>query len=102
MAGTDGQTTDPLIEQLEREPFGFDFFRAVRLLENHRRDLPRIGTSRSPAEDPVRFCQNPSLNFAPAALEAWKADAASPAPKLFLSFFGLCGPNGPLPPHLTE
>jgi type VI secretion system protein ImpH len=102
MAGTDGQTTDSLIEKLRQEPFGFDFFRAVRLLENHRRDLPRVGTSHSPAEDPVRFCQNPSLAFAPAALEAWKMDANAPAPKLFLSFFGLCGPNGPLPPHLTE
>jgi type VI secretion system protein ImpH len=102
MAGTDGKTADSLIEKLAQEPYGFDFFRAVRLLENQRRDLPRVGASQSPAEDPVRFCQNPSLIFAPAALEAWRIDAGAPAPKLFLSFFGLCGPHGPLPPHITE
>jgi type VI secretion system protein ImpH len=102
MADTDGKTADSLIEKLAQEPYGFDFFRAVRLVENQRRDLPRVGASQSPAEDPVRFCQNPSLIFAPAALEAWRTEAGAPVPKLFLSFFGLCGPNGPLPPHITE
>lgn len=102
MAGTDGQTTDSLIEQLAREPFRFDFFRAVRLLENQRRDLPRVGCSLSPADDPVRFGQNPSLSFAPSTLEAFQPGAPGAVPRLFVRFLGLLGPNGPLPPHLTE
>jgi len=102
MAGTTGQTPNYLTDELARNPFAFDFFRAVRLLENSRRDLPRIGRSLSPSEDPLRFCQNPSLAFAPSSLEAFQQRAEDPAPKLFLRFFGLLGPNAPLPPHLTE
>jgi type VI secretion system protein ImpH len=102
MAGTDGKTTDPLIRQLEQEPFGFDFFRAVRLLECHRPDLPRVGRSASPAEDPVRFGQNPSLVFASSTIEAFGPAAPGAAPRFLVRFFGLLGPNAPLPPHLTE
>jgi type VI secretion system protein ImpH len=102
MAGTDGQTTNSLIEQLAREPFRFDFFRAVRLLENQRRDLPRVGCSLSPADDPVRFGQNPSLAFAPSAIEAFQPAPPGAVPKLFVRFLGLLGPNGPMPLHLTE
>ena len=100
MAGTDGQTPDSLIELLAQKPFAFDFFRAVRLLENHRRDLPRIGHSLIPAEDPVRFCQNPSLAFSPATLEAFKQENG--LARLYVYFFGVFGPNAPLPPHFTE
>jgi type VI secretion system protein ImpH len=102
MAGTTGQAPNHLIDELAKNPFAFDFFRAVRLLENSRPDLPRIGWSQSPAEDPLRFCQNPSLAFAPSALEALQCPPGGGCPKLFIRFFGLLGPNAPLPPHLTE
>jgi type VI secretion system protein ImpH len=102
MAGPDRKTPDHLIDELARRPFAFDFFRAVRLLENSRTDLPRVGASLSPAQDPVRFCQNPSLTFAPSTLEAFEQGPEDGCPKLFVRFFGLLGPNAPLPPHLTE
>ena len=102
MAGTDGQTPASLIEDLARHPCTFDFFRAVRLLENHRRDLPRVGTSDSPKQDPVRFRQNPSLAFAPSTIESYLQAPDDSAPALYVHFFGLLGPNAPLPPHLTE
>jgi type VI secretion system protein ImpH len=102
MAGPDRQTTDPVIERLTRAPFAFDFFRAVRLLESLRPDCPRIGHSLSPSQDPVRFGQNPSLAFAPSTIEAFRQTDATGVPKLNVRFFGLFGPNAPLPPHLTE
>ena len=102
MADPDRQAPNHLIEELVQRPFGFDFFRAVRLIENCRRDLPRLGRSLSPAQDPVRFCQNPSLIFAPSTLESFQPAAGDSPPKLHVRFFGLLGPNGPLPPHLTE
>jgi type VI secretion system protein ImpH len=102
MAGADGQTPNNLIDELAENPFAFDFFRAIRLLENSRPDLPRIGFSNSPSEDPIRFCQRPSLAFAPSTLEALEKRADDQVPKLFVRSFGLFGPNGPLPPHLTE
>jgi type VI secretion system protein ImpH len=102
MALTDGQTTNHLTSDLAQNPFAFDFYRAVRVLENLRRDLPRVGHSLSPTRDPVRFCQNPSLAFAPSTLEAFEPEGAGGRSRLYLRFFGMLGPNAPLPPHLTE
>jgi type VI secretion system protein ImpH len=102
MAGTNGQAANHLIDALAREPYAFDFYRAVRLLESCHPERPRIGYSYSPSEDPIRFAQNPSLGFAPSSLE--KLDLSNPdgVPRLFVHLFGLFGPNGPLPPHVTE
>ena len=102
MAGTDRQTPDHLIDELERNPFAFDFFRAVRLLESSRPDLPRVGHSLSPTEDALRFRQNPSLEFAPSSLEKLKRLPEKEYAELFVRFFGMLGPNAPLPPHLTD
>ena len=102
MAGTNGQAPHHLVKNLAENPFAFDFFRAVRLLENSRPDLPRVGWASTPKDDPVRFCQNPSLEFASSTLEAFQQGPEDDFPKLFLKFFGMLGPNAPLPPHLTE
>ncbi|HEY1789644.1 MAG TPA: type VI secretion system baseplate subunit TssG [Verrucomicrobiae bacterium] len=102
MAGPDRKTPDNLVAELAERPFAFDFFRAVRLLESRRRDLPRVGSSLSPAQDAVRFGQTPSLAFPPSTLESVEPRESDGGAKLFVRFFGLFGPNAPLPPHLTE
>jgi type VI secretion system protein ImpH len=100
MAGTKGKTSNDLIEELVRESFGFDFFRSVRFVQSARPDLPPIGYSNSPAHDPIRFCQNPTLAFSPHTIEAARLQGG--ILKMYVQFFGLFGPNGPLPRHLTE
>lgn len=102
MALTSGHATDHLIEQLSREPHRFDFFWAVRLVENRYRDHPRIGCSSSPKDDPIRFGQNPSLAFAPSTIESLDGAPDRDVPKMYVSFLGLLGPNGPMPLHFTE
>ncbi len=102
MAGPDGQTPDPLIAKLAEKPYAFDFNAAVRLLQSHFPDLPRIGHSWFPSQDPVRFGQNPALDFAPSTLEAVKQKDPSRPPMIYSRNFGLFGPNGPLPLCLTE
>jgi len=101
MAGTGGQTSDTLIADLEKNPFAYDFFQAARLLQSRFADKPRIGCSLSPGQDPVRFAQSPSLAFPPSTLERVQTGPGG-APKVFVNFFGLMGPNGPLPIHFTE
>jgi type VI secretion system protein ImpH len=91
-----------MIEEMSKRPYAFDFFRAVRLLEAQRKDLPRVGFSLSPSEDPVRFLQKPSMRFAPSAIESVQAEPGNPVPRMTVNFFGLFGPNAPLPPHITE
>jgi type VI secretion system protein ImpH len=45
--------------RLAESPYSFDFFMAVRRMECAMSQLPRMGHSKRPREDPVRFCQEP-------------------------------------------
>jgi type VI secretion system protein ImpH len=98
-AATRGLT---LLEALEAEPFRFGFYQALRKLEAEFRDHARLGESTSVTEDPIRLGQKPSLAFAPSTLAAFRRDSKRYAGRLEVFFFGLFGPNGPLPLHLTE
>jgi len=91
-----------LLRRLADEPHKFDFFQAVRLLENAHPGLPRVGTSLRLRDDPIRFAQTPSLSFAPAALASFTPSDGNAPPTLTQRFFGLFGANGPLPLHMTE
>jgi type VI secretion system protein ImpH len=88
-----------------RAPQQFDFFQVLRRLEALYRDRPerpRFGAALRPREEPIRLAHEPSLAFAPAALAALRPGRAGAPPTLSVNFFGLLGPNGPLPLHLTE
>ena len=104
-----GGTPDPDLDRraaverrIEAEPYGFGFFEALRRLEAGRSDGGRLGSSLRAGEDPVRIGQEPTLIFAPATLAAFKASALGSPARLATFFFGLFGPNGGLPLHLTE
>ncbi len=102
MANPSRPTTDSVIARLAEKPFEFDFFAAVRRLQSCVPDLPRVGHSWSPAQDPLRFAQSPSLDFAPATLERVQQKDNERPPVLYARHFGLLGPNGPLPLCYTE
>lgn len=90
---------DPVTERLFREPFAFDFFQAVRLLELlHDRSTP---TEVVPTEV-VRFSV-PDTDAFPASqiVDLKPAQADTPA-ILKVNFFGLTGPSGVLPQHYTH
>jgi len=91
-----------LLAALKAAPHQFGFFQAVRLLENAHPELPRVGTSLRLRDDPIRFAQMPTLAFPPATLSGFDPGADGKPPTLTVRFFGLFGPNGPLPLHLTE
>ncbi|WP_296653557.1 type VI secretion system baseplate subunit TssG [Paraburkholderia sp.] len=95
---------DPVnvLRLLEDDAYRFDFFQAVRLIENAWPERPRVGESLVPRDDSVRFTQRPELIFHPTTLGAFSRGKAGHAPQLAVNFFGLLGPNGPLPTHLTE
>ena len=91
-----------LWQALSSSPFAFDFYEALRRIECALPKRPRIGEARRVQEDAVRFGQEPSLAFATSTLAAFIPGDQSRAPRLTQNFFGLMGPNGPLPLHLTE
>jgi type VI secretion system protein ImpH len=104
MAGETRATPSYLeLQQALREaPFEFGFFQALRRIECANTGKPRIGQAARPADEPLRLCQEPSLSFAPSTLSSFEPSSAGRAAHLFVRFFGLFGPNGPLPLHLSE
>jgi type VI secretion system protein ImpH len=88
-------------ENLAQAPYHFGFYEALRQLECLHNEFPRIGYASRPEDDKVRLGQTPSLQFAPATLASFEIGSAEAA-RLSVYFFGLFGPNGPLPLHLTE
>lgn len=90
-----------LLKQIEEAPHAFDFYQAVRRLDCAHPDKPQTGHSSRLADDPIRFGQEASMAFAPATLQGLETSSGKP-PRLIQRFFGLCGPQGPLPLHLTE
>ena len=91
---------DPLLD-VAAAPHQFDFYRVMRRLEAHHADKPRLGTARRPVDEPVRLGQAADLSFAPSSLSAVDLHDRSGRPRIEVRFFGLFGPNGPLPLHLT-
>jgi type VI secretion system protein ImpH len=104
MAGEDRTAADALAfaQALERAPYRYEFYEALRRLECLHRDAPRFGKAPRLADDPVRLAQEPSLAFAPASLASFDSRDGERPPRLAVFLFGLFGPNGPLPLHLTE
>ena len=104
MATEDRPRPDDLthLDRLAAEPERHHPFQAIRLIEAAYPDAPRLGESRRPREDRVRLGQEAELAFPPSSIAAFQPARAGKPAKLINRFFGLFGPNGPLPLHLTE
>lgn len=124
--------TNKRLQALQEEPWAFDFYYAMRVLEcclldADEKQYPRIGTTRRVKDEVVRLGQQPSTAFAPATVASFQTseqkypqdkknqDKESKNKKdldndneeynrwyLSVFFQGLFGANGPLPLHLTE
>jgi type VI secretion system protein ImpH len=90
-----------LLDDLRKSPEHYTLFGALRRIEQEHRDRPRLGESRKAADDPVRIMQRPHLYFAGADVAAFDS-GDSTVPRIEQHGFGVFGPNGALPLHLTE
>jgi len=93
---------DGFWQALERAPHAHDLFHALRWVDARAGARAPLGRGGSPRHEPVRMRQEPSLAFAPATLASARAATADQPAQLSIYSFGLFGPNGPLPLHLTE
>ncbi len=91
-----------LHKALQDQPYIFSFYSALRQLEAAHPSSPRLGESLRPKNEPIRLAQEPLMAFAPASLSAFDPGSSEHKARLEVLFFGLFGPNGPLPLHLTE
>lgn len=88
------RTTLPQIEAI-------DLFALLRHLDAASTS-GRLGTSQTPREDVVRLGQHPSTVFAPSTLYSAQPTGYGGRPLVRILSFGVFGPNGALPIHLTE
>lgn len=103
--GADDTAADllALFDAVRAAPHAHDFFALLRRIEALHPDAPRIGRAPRPSQEALRLGQEPELDFAPAALASFgRPSAHAAAPRLGVRFFGLLGPQGPMPLHFTE
>jgi len=102
---------EKLEERLFTEPYRFDFFQAVRLLERLTPDRLPVGRVNEEGQvilaerEVARFRTSVSLWFPPSQvhnLEQAQEEEGGRPPKMEVAFMGLTGPVGVLPNHYTE
>jgi type VI secretion system protein ImpH len=104
MAAESRTTSDSLVDVLFDEPYRFEFFQAVRLLERIDQERRPVGFYEEPSVEAVRFRTRVSLAFPPSPIfelnDAVEEEAKPP--EMTVAFMGLTGPAGVLPHHYTE
>lgn len=95
-----GEPLDELERALREDPRSFDFFRAVRALEQLRPQRAPVGGDADPGDEVVHFSANPSLAFPSSEIESLDLPEDGPA-RMVVNFMGLVGPQGVLPHQYT-
>jgi type VI secretion system protein ImpH len=102
MASTVREQTHTLDLHFLENPVGLSFFQTARRVECAFSHKPRLGHATRSADEPIQFCQEPSLRFAPATLQHYVKSTKTGKPRLMVNFLGLLGPQGPMPLHVTD
>jgi type VI secretion system protein ImpH len=87
-------------ERLRTEPYLFEFFQAVRLLERLLPDRVEVGKFAPPSAEVARFQANSTLAFPASEIQALTWSAKGPV-QMKVNFMGLTGPEGVLPHNYT-
>ncbi|MEM5314777.1 type VI secretion system baseplate subunit TssG [Paraburkholderia sp. JHI869] len=92
--------------RLRAAPHEHDLFHLLRWIDALAGSEAPLGEAQHPASEPVRVGQTPSLSFAPSMVAGVEgtdgAHTQGGPPRVQIHGFGLFGPNGPLPQHVTE
>ncbi|MEO5860145.1 MAG: type VI secretion system baseplate subunit TssG [Pyrinomonadaceae bacterium] len=96
----------PLRNILLEEPYRFEFFQAVRLLEKLAPKKKPVGGNALPHEEIVRFRSRIALDFPASEIqeitERTDANTSEQTLEMFENFMAMAGVSGVLPTHYTE
>ena len=95
---------DPIAQMLAVNKLpaeALDLFALLRHIDAFGKGA-KLGYSSTPREDGVRLGQNPSTLFAPSTIFSIGGSRRDKRPVVKILSFGVFGPNGALPLHLTE
>jgi type VI secretion system protein ImpH len=84
-----------LLDRLFAEPWSFEFFQAMHLLERLQPDRTAVAGFGDPRQEAVRLTTAPSVAFP--ASEIQGLDRRDGQPRMAVNFLGLTGPQGTLP-----
>ncbi|WP_058912957.1 type VI secretion system baseplate subunit TssG [Entomohabitans teleogrylli] len=99
---TPGGLTPAFWANLMAQPWRYDLFQLLRHIDARGGSPWPLGRGGLPRHESVRLGQQPSLSFAPSNIAGITPRDGSPLYDIAQYGFGLFGPNGPLPLHLTE
>ncbi|MFP4307136.1 MAG: type VI secretion system baseplate subunit TssG [Desulfococcaceae bacterium] len=103
MASRGWGTDRPVADLLFAEGWRFDFYQAVRILENLGDGAASVGEESDAAAEPVRFRSAVGFDFPASAVAEVAADPPDgEVPRMIVTFLGLAGAHGPLPPPYAE
>ncbi|HYZ84160.1 MAG TPA: type VI secretion system baseplate subunit TssG [Bryobacteraceae bacterium] len=88
-------------EHFAAEPFTFQFFQSIRLLERMYPDRNPVGRFTHPANEVVRFRTNPATSFPASQIHMFEFSPTG-QPTMMINFMGLTGPMGTLPLYYSE
>ncbi len=99
-------TEKPLNQQLTDEPYRFEFFQAVRLLEKIFPEKRPVGRKAMPGEEIVRFRSRVALDFPASEIheiqESIDERTDERKTEMLVNFMGMVGVSGILPVPYTE
>lgn len=99
-------TEKPLNQELVDEPYRFEFFQAVRLLEKIFPEKRPVGRKAMPSEEVVRFRSRVALDFPASEIheirESIDERTEEPKREMLVNFMGMVGVSGILPTPYTE
>jgi type VI secretion system protein ImpH len=94
---------DRFFSDLAKDATQYDFYYTMRRIDANIDGRHPLGRAPRPRDEPLRLSQYPTLMFAPSTLRHYKENAtAGGLGRLSVYHFGLFGPYGALPQHLTE
>ncbi|MBC8949537.1 type VI secretion system baseplate subunit TssG [Xenorhabdus sp. TS4] len=93
---------DNFWQQLTQTPWQFDLFQTLRRIDAQSGASYMLGFAPLPKYDLLRLGQKASMIFAPSTIAEVKQRENSKLYDMLIYSFGLFGPNGPLPLHMTE
>lgn len=96
----------PLNQELFDEPFQFEFFQAVRMLEKVYPERRAVGREASVIQEVVRFRSRLALDFPASEIhelqEITSENTDEQRLEMFVNFMGMIGVSGVMPTHYTE
>lgn len=96
----------PLNQKLFEEPYSFEFFQAVRLLEKIYPERRPVGREALPHNEIIKFRTRMTLDFPASQIheinETIEESTDRKILEMYINFMGMGGPIGVLPIHYTE